>query len=86
MFSVLACDWAELPEGTCALFTVPKLEEGLNMGNKPSGFELTMLIAEKKKKIDVRVSIETHVSFCWFLRSMVSFFPAQFSMHVDTAA
>lgn len=48
MFSVLACNRAELPEGTCALFTVPKWEEGLNMGNKPSGFELTVLIAEKK--------------------------------------
>lgn len=41
---------AELPERKCALITVPELEEGATTGNKPCGWELRMLIAEKENK------------------------------------
>lgn len=50
MSSLLLRDGAELPEGKCALITVPKMEEGANTGNKLSGRELRMLIPEKENQ------------------------------------
>lgn len=35
------------------------------MGNESSGCELRMLVTEKE---NVRVSVETHISLCWFLK------------------